>query len=47
MKSSSLINYSILGKLDSRPLYAAASLAHPSQKDALEYLINLNAEDQF
>lgn len=31
-------NYSILDKLDSRPLYAAVSLAHPNQKEALEYL---------
>lgn len=33
-------NYSIVDKLDSRPLYAAASLAHPNQKDALNYLVN-------
>lgn len=36
----SSLNYSIIQKLDSRPLYAAASLAHSSQKDALEYLVN-------
>lgn len=35
----SSLNYSILDKLDSRPLYAAASLAHPSQKEALFYLV--------
>lgn len=34
-------NYSILDKLDSRPLYAAASLAHPNQKEALENLISI------
>jgi uncharacterized protein len=38
MRFSSL-NYSMIEKLDSRPLYAAASLAHPNQKDALESLI--------
>lgn len=37
----SSLNYSILHKLDSRPLYAAASLAHESQKDALDYLVTL------
>jgi len=36
----SSLNYSIMGKLDSRPLYAAASLAHPNQKEALDYLVN-------
>jgi hypothetical protein len=36
----SSLNYSILEKLDSRPLYAAASLAHPNQKEALESLVN-------
>ncbi len=35
----SALNYSIINKLDSRPLYAAVSLAHPSQKEALEYLV--------
>ena len=32
-------DYSIMEWLDSRPLYAAASLAHESQKRALEYLV--------
>jgi predicted AAA+ superfamily ATPase len=32
-------NYSLMDKLDSRPLYAAASLAHESQKEALAYLV--------
>lgn len=36
----SSLNYSIIDKLDSRPLYSAASLAHESQKIALENLIN-------
>jgi predicted AAA+ superfamily ATPase len=31
----SSLNYSVFNKLDSRPLYAAASLAHPLQKEAL------------
>lgn len=35
----SSLNYSIMNKLDSRPLYAAASLAHESQKEALTSLI--------
>lgn len=35
----SSLNYSILDKLDSRPLYAAASLAHDSQKEALAALV--------
>lgn len=35
----SSLNYSVINKLDSRPLYAAASLAHPNQKEALDYLI--------
>lgn len=35
----SSLNYSILDKLDSRPLYAAVSLAHPKQKEALEHLL--------
>ncbi len=33
-------NYSIIDKLDSRPLYAAASLAHESQKEALASLFS-------
>jgi hypothetical protein len=41
----SSLNYSILEKLDSRPLYAAASLAHPNQKEALEYLVNTSQEE--
>lgn len=36
----SSLNYSVINKLDSRPLYAAASLAHSSQKQALESLVN-------
>ena len=40
----SSLNYSVLDKLDSRPLYAAASLAHPNQKEALEYLINTSSD---
>ncbi len=36
----SSLNYSVTGKLDSRPLYAAASLAHSSQKEALESLVD-------
>ncbi len=35
----SCLNYSILNKLDSRPLYAAATLAHDNQKEALAYLV--------
>lgn len=35
----SSLNYSILNQLDSRPLYAAATLAHNSQKEALNYLV--------
>ncbi len=35
----SSLNYSLLGKLDSRPLYAAVSLAHESQKEALAHLV--------
>lgn len=31
----SSLNYSLVNKLDSRPLYAAASMAHESQKEAL------------
>lgn len=44
MRFSSL-NYSMIEKLDSRPLYAAASLAHPNQKDALESLIKVSPSD--
>jgi hypothetical protein len=29
-----------MDKLNSRPLYAAASLAHPNQKEALNRLVN-------
>jgi hypothetical protein len=36
----SSLNYSVVNKLDSRPLYAAASLAHESQKEALARLVN-------
>ena len=35
----SSLNYSIIDKLDSRPLYAAATLAHPNQQGALNYLV--------
>ena len=35
----SSLNYSIINKLDSRPLYAAASLAHTNQKQALLSLV--------
>lgn len=35
----SSLNYSVMNKLDSRPLYAAASLAHDSQREALAWLI--------
>lgn len=35
----SSLNYSIINKLDSRPLYAAASLAHVNQKEALVCLV--------
>ncbi len=35
----SALDYSIIEKLDSRPLYAAVSLAHESQKDALYDLL--------
>jgi predicted AAA+ superfamily ATPase len=38
----SSLNYSILHKLDSRPLYAAASLAHDSQKEALLHLVSMD-----
>lgn len=34
-------NYSLMDKLDSRPLYAAASLAHESQKKAFAYLVTV------
>ncbi len=36
----SSLNYSVINQLDSRPLYAAASIAHDSQRDALNYLVN-------
>jgi uncharacterized protein len=35
----SSLNYSLMNKLDSRPLYTAASLAHDSQKEALASLL--------
>lgn len=38
----SSLNYSIINKIDSRPLYAAGSLAHTSQKKALLSLVNIN-----
>lgn len=34
----SSLNYSLFEKLDSRPLYAAVTLAHANQKQALEHL---------
>jgi predicted AAA+ superfamily ATPase len=36
----SSLNYSIFNKLDSRPLYAAVSLAHDNQKEAIAYLLD-------
>ena len=36
----SSLNYSIVNNLDSRPLYAAASLAHPNQREALLRLVH-------
>lgn len=36
----SSLQYSVIGKIDSRPLYAIASLAHSDQKDALMSLCN-------
>lgn len=36
----SSLNYSVMNNLDSRPLYAAASLAHPNQKESLDRLVN-------
>ncbi len=39
----SSLNYSVIDNLDSRPLYAAASLAHDSQKEALNFLVNKEA----
>lgn len=36
----SSLNYSLMEGLDSRPLYAAASLAHDNQKEALARLVN-------
>lgn len=38
----SALNYSIMDRLDSRPLYAAVSLAHPGQKEALNWLVNIS-----
>jgi predicted AAA+ superfamily ATPase len=35
----SSLNYSLTNTIDSRPLYAAASLASPSQKEALNHLV--------
>jgi len=35
----SSLNYSVVDKLDSRPLYAAVSLAHESQRKAFAYLV--------
>jgi predicted AAA+ superfamily ATPase len=40
----SSLNYSVIDKLDSRPLYAAASLAHPNQKEALDHLIDMSSD---
>lgn len=33
-------NYLLSEKLDSRPLYAVATIAHPDQKEALQSLMN-------
>ena len=38
----SSLNYSLMNELDSRPLYAAASLAHEGQKEALAYLVSMD-----
>jgi predicted AAA+ superfamily ATPase len=38
----SSLNYSMMNKLDSRPLYAVASFAHDSQKEALANLVNVD-----
>ncbi|MBS0622651.1 MAG: ATP-binding protein [Verrucomicrobia bacterium] len=38
----SSLNYSLMDKVDSRPLYAAASLAHESQKEALAHLVSMD-----
>ena len=35
----SSLDYSVIESLDSRPLYSVASLAHPSQKNALNHLV--------
>jgi len=35
----SALNYSVMNKIDSRPLYAGASLAHDSQREALACLV--------
>lgn len=40
----SSLNYSIINKLDSRPLYAVASLAHANQKEALISLVHGGAD---
>ena len=37
----SALNYSIYGKIDSRPLYDIVSLAHPEQKECLKSLLDL------
>ena len=37
----STLNYSMFNTLDSRPLYAAASIAHDSQKEALNRLVSV------
>lgn len=38
----SSLNYSVMNELDSRPLYAVASLAHDSQQEALAWLVTLD-----
>ena len=40
----SSLNYSLLNKLDSKPLYAVASIAHDSQKEALNYLVSMEKQ---
>ncbi|HNA63054.1 MAG TPA: DUF4143 domain-containing protein, partial [Rhabdochlamydiaceae bacterium] len=36
----SALDYSIYEQLDSRPLYSVVSLAHETQRDALQFLVN-------
>lgn len=41
----SSLNYSVMNKLDSRPLYAAVSLAHDNQREALNCLVAIDKKD--